>query len=72
MARHLPARQCHADQFLAALASHHLAAVRADSDAAAPPPAAEPVEEPANEVEIVLKQAVERANAVIHRAAESK
>ena len=63
-------------EFLAALANHHLAAVRASSgepDAAPPPPppAAQP-EGKANGVERLLKEAVERANAVIHRAAESK
>lgn len=64
-------------QFLAALANHHLAAVRAgsgESDAPAPmpEPPAESQEETRNEVELLLKQAVERANAVIHRAAGSK
>lgn len=64
-------------QFLAALANHHLAAVRAssgESDAAVPtpePPADAQVETE-NGIELLLKQAVERANAVIHRAAESK
>jgi serine/threonine protein phosphatase PrpC len=64
-------------QFLAALANHHLAAVRAGSGepgTQAPPPvtAEEPPQQPRNAVESLLKQAVERANAVIHRAAESK
>jgi serine/threonine protein phosphatase PrpC len=64
-------------QFLAALANHHLAAVRAGSGEAAPPASApEAAEEQAaenrNGVEYLLKQAVQRANAVIHRAAESK
>jgi len=62
-------------QFLAALANHHLAAVRAGSgEPAAPVPeaAAEAPQETHNEVEVLLKQAVQRANAVIHRAAESK
>lgn len=64
-------------QFLAALANHHLAAVRASSgDGAAPPPSPEALndseEAERNHVELLLKQAVERANAVIHRAAESK
>ena len=64
-------------QFLAALASHHLAAVRAsgtESDAKAPmpEPAVDPQQEAINEFELALKQAVERANAAIHRAAESK
>jgi hypothetical protein len=63
--------------FLAALANHHLAAVRAstgESGAQAPLPA--PVDEPdqdaGNTIEKVLKQAVQRANAVIHRASEAK
>lgn len=64
-------------QFLAALANHHLAAVRAnsgDASAHAPVPeaAAELPEDARNVIEVLLKQAVERANAVIHRAAESK
>ncbi len=64
-------------QFLAALANHHLAAVRAgsaesDKQAPAPEPSAEPDQDTGNGIEKVLKQAVERANAVIHRAAESK
>jgi serine/threonine protein phosphatase PrpC len=64
-------------QFLAALANHHLAAVRASNgEADAQPPAPEPQteapEDAVNEVELLLKQAVERANAVIHRAAVSK
>jgi serine/threonine protein phosphatase PrpC len=64
-------------QFLAALAGHHLAAVRAgsgDSEASppAPEPATAPPEDAGNDIEKVLKHAVERANAVIHRAAESK
>lgn len=64
-------------QFLAALASHHLAAVRAsgtdsDTKAPAPEPPVDTQQETINEFEIALKQAVERANAAIHRAAESK
>ncbi len=64
-------------QFLAALANHHLAAVRAASAGPnarppAPEPTVEPPEEAGNAIEIVLKQAVEHANSVIHRAAESK
>jgi serine/threonine protein phosphatase PrpC len=64
-------------QFLAALAGHHLAAVRtaggeSDANVPAPEPVAEPAQETVNEIEAVLKHAVERANAVIHRAAESK
>ena len=64
-------------QFLAALANHHLAAVRAasgESDAIAPAPAAtvEQPEETGKAIENVLKQAVERANTAIHRTAESK
>ena len=63
--------------FLAALANHHLAAVRAgsgESSTTAPVPdtVVEPPEETRNEIEVLLKQAVQRANAVIHRAAESK
>ncbi len=63
--------------FLAALANHHLAAVRAgsgDSTTTAPVPdtMVEPPEETRNEIEVLLKQAVQQANAVIHRAAESK
>jgi serine/threonine protein phosphatase PrpC len=64
-------------QFLAALANHHLAAVRAgtsesNAQASTPDAIVEPAEEARNEVEILLKQAVERANSVIHHAAESK
>lgn len=64
-------------QFLAALANHHLAAVRAvNNEPQAKAPAPEPVVDTPvdaeNEVEAVLKQAVERANTVIHRTAESK
>jgi len=63
-------------QFLAALANHHLAAVRAVNGEPAPPAPQEAPEQASqeirNEVEFLLKQAVERANAVIHRAAESK
>ena len=62
-------------QFLAALANHHLAAVRAGSGEAAAPapkPAEAQPEEIPNGIEQLLKQAVVRANAVIHRAAESK
>jgi serine/threonine protein phosphatase PrpC len=64
-------------QFLAALANHHLAAVRASSGEAdaqvpAPEPPAPTQEEQRNEVELLLKHAVERANAAIHRAAETK
>ena len=64
-------------QFLAALANHHLAAVRAnngesDAPAPAPEPQTDAQEGSTNVVERLLKQAVERANAVIHRAAESK
>ena len=64
-------------QFLAALASHHLAAVRASggepaAPASPPQPAADPQQEAINEFERALKQAVERANAAIHRTAESK
>ncbi len=64
-------------QFLAALAGHHLAAVRADGgegEAAAPIPEAmpAPAEDAGKDIEKVLMTAVERANAVIHRAAESK
>jgi len=64
-------------QFLAALANHHLAAVRAGGGEGVPPaPAPEAAEEQAADnrtgVEYLLKQAVQRANAVIHRAAESK
>ena len=63
--------------FLAALANHHLAAVRAgsgESSATAPvsDTTVEPPEETRNEIEVLLKQAVQQANAVIHRAAESK
>ena len=65
-------------QFLAALANHHLAAVRASggetdvAPAPAPEAVVEPAEETSNGVEAILMQAVQRANAVIHRAAESK
>ncbi len=63
--------------FLAALANHHLAAVRAsngESGAQAPLPApvVEPDQDAGNTIEKVLKQAVQRANAVIHRASEAK
>jgi len=71
----LPAKE--RKQFLAALANHHLAAVRAgsgESDAVVPAqePPADAQEETVNGIELLLKQAVERANAVIHHAAESK
>jgi len=62
-------------QFLAALANHHLAAVRASSgEPTAPAPSAveEQPQESIKGVEKLLKHAVERANAVIHRAAGSK
>jgi serine/threonine protein phosphatase PrpC len=64
-------------QFLAALANHHLAAVRAgsadsDKQAPAPEPSVELDQDAGNDIEKVLKQAVERANAVIHHAAGSK
>jgi protein phosphatase len=71
----LPAQE--RKQFLAALANHHLAAVRAGRGASGVQgPTADAsvadAEEARTEIEILLKQAVERANAVIHRAAESK
>ncbi len=64
-------------QFLAALASHHLAAVRAsngesDAQVPAPEPIVDADEDADNAIEKVLKQAVQRANAVIHRASEAK
>ena len=64
-------------QFLAALASHHLAAVRASGGesagpANAPQPPADTQQETINEFERALKHAVEQANAAIHRTAESK
>jgi serine/threonine protein phosphatase PrpC len=62
-------------QFLAALANHHLAAVRAghgESHVQAPAPMVEPEQDTGNSIEKVLKQAVQRANAVIHRASEAK
>ena len=71
----LPAQE--RKQFLAALANHHLAAVRAgrggpEGQASTPEAGAATAEEASTEIEVLLKQAVERANAVIHRAAESK
>ena len=64
-------------QFLAALANHHLAAVRAGSGESgaqvpAPAPVVELEQDTANTIERVLKEAVQRANAVIHRASEAK
>jgi len=64
-------------QFLAALANHHLAAVRAgnggsDAQAPAPAPMVEPEQDTGNTIEKVLKEAVQRANAVIHHASEAK
>ncbi len=64
-------------QFLAALANHHLAAVRASNGESiaqppAPAPMAEPEQDTGNSIEKVLKEAVQRANAVIHRASEAK
>ena len=64
-------------QFLAALANHHLAAVRAGNGESgaqvpAPAPVAELEQDTDNTIERVLKEAVQRANAVIHRASEAK
>jgi serine/threonine protein phosphatase PrpC len=55
--------------FLATLANHHLAAVRPGE---APPPPQDGPDTKIEGVHAILKYAVERANAVIHRAAVSK
>ena len=59
--------------FLATLANHHLSAMR-PGQAPAPlaPQAADSQSEAEHSVEALLKQAVERANTVIHHAAEHK
>ncbi|MDX1434689.1 MAG: DUF1631 family protein, partial [Gammaproteobacteria bacterium] len=59
--------------FLATLANHHLSAVRSAGAQSAPPAPVAPPELPElPPIERLLKQAVARANTVIHRAAESK